>query len=114
MDSHRCPSPQTRHLAEPAPVRSPRRRVACTLLSVSLATIAGCTDERDPVTAPVAIAPRFSQLSNDPEVNSLADNGDGTCDDAGTGDGCTLREAITLANPLGATITFDPALTAGG
>jgi CSLREA domain-containing protein len=113
MESHRCPSPQTRHLDEPAFVGPRRRRVAYSLLSVTLAAIGGCT-ERDAVTAPEAIVPRFSQLSTDPVVNSLADPGDGTCDDAGTGDGCTLREAIALANPLGATITFDPALTSGG
>src|SRR5688500_2563476 len=113
MDAHRCPSPQASRHAEPAAVRFPRRRVASSLLSVALVAIAGCT-ERDAVTAPIGIAPRFSQLSTDPVVNSLADNGDGTCSDAGTGDGCTLREAIALANPVGATITFDPALTSGG
>ena len=79
MDSHRCPSPQTRHLAEPVPVGSRRRHVAYSLLSVTLAAIAGCT-ERDAVTAPAAIAPRFSQVFTDPVVNSLADPGDGTCD----------------------------------
>ena len=31
-------------------------------------------------------------------VTSTADPGDGTCDLAGVGDGCTLREAITAAN----------------
>src|SRR5688500_8221094 len=113
MDSHRCQRPQARHLAEPVPVGSLRRRVAYSLLSVTFAAIAGCT-ERDAVTAPTAIAPRFSQLSTDPVVTSLADAGDGTCDDAGTGHCCTLREAIALANPVGATITFDPALTSGG
>src|SRR3954470_15466652 len=114
MDSHRCPSPQTRHLAEPVPVGSRRRHVAYSLLSVTLAAIAGCT-ERDAVTAPAAIVPRFSQEWVSPVVNSLADPGDGTCDDARAGDGCTLREAIAFANPLvSATITFDPALTSGG
>jgi CSLREA domain-containing protein/fimbrial isopeptide formation D2 family protein len=50
------------------------------------------------------------------EVNSTADPGDGTCDPVGTGDGCTLREAINAANAdAGAeTITFAPALTSGG
>jgi len=43
-------------------------------------------------------------------VTSTADPGDGTCDDAGTGDGCTLREAIAFASP-GATITFAPDVT---
>src|SRR5689334_11799628 len=113
MDSHRCPSWPTRPLPEPAPVGSLRRRVASSLLSVTLAAIGGCT-ERDVVTAPASIVPRFSQLSTDPVVNSLADPGDGTCTDAGTGDGCTLREAIAFANPLAATITFDPALTSRG
>jgi CSLREA domain-containing protein len=49
------------------------------------------------------------------EVNSLADPGDGPCTAAGTGDGCTLREAINAANvDAGAdTITFAPALTSG-
>ncbi|MCB1634656.1 MAG: Ig-like domain repeat protein, partial [Xanthomonadales bacterium] len=32
------------------------------------------------------------------EVTSTADPGDGVCDLAGTGDGCTLREAIDAAN----------------
>jgi CSLREA domain-containing protein len=41
-------------------------------------------------------------------VNSAADPGDGTCDPVGTGDGCTLREAITAASP-GDTINFDTA-----
>jgi predicted outer membrane repeat protein len=48
-----------------------------------------------------------------PVVTSSADPGDGTCAAAGTGDGCTLREAVAFASD-GATITFDPALTAGG
>jgi CSLREA domain-containing protein len=43
-------------------------------------------------------------------VTNTADPGDGTCDDAGTGDGCTLREAITFAGP-GANITFDAGVT---
>lgn len=43
------------------------------------------------------------------EVNSTADPGDGVCDPIGTGDGCTLREAINAANAdFGAeTITFN-------
>ncbi len=31
-------------------------------------------------------------------VNTTSDSGDNVCDDAGTGDGCTLREAIAAAN----------------
>jgi CSLREA domain-containing protein len=38
-------------------------------------------------------------------VNSTADPGDGTCDAVGTGDGCTLREAIAAA-ASGDTINF--------
>jgi CSLREA domain-containing protein len=43
-------------------------------------------------------------------VNSLADTDDGSCAPIGTGNGCTLREAINAANAdAGAeTITFDP------
>jgi CSLREA domain-containing protein len=50
------------------------------------------------------------------EVNSTADTDDGACTLSGTGNGCTLREAIFAANTtLGAeTITFKPALTASG
>jgi CSLREA domain-containing protein len=41
-------------------------------------------------------------------VTSIADPGDGVCDQAGVGDGCTLREAITASNVAGGnnTITF--------
>ena len=35
-------------------------------------------------------------------VTTTADPGDGTCDAAGTGDGCTLREALTAANAAAA------------
>jgi CSLREA domain-containing protein len=50
-------------------------------------------------------ADNFSTL----EVNTTADPGDGVCDPIGTGDGCTLREAILAANAdFGAdTITFN-------
>ena len=50
------------------------------------------------------------------EVNSLLDTDDGPCAPVGTGNGCTLREAINAANAdAGAeTITFAPALTSGG
>jgi CSLREA domain-containing protein len=60
------------------------------------------------VVAPAANAETYN-------VNSLADPGDGTCDVAGTGDGCTLREAIYAANthnndPVGTpdVVTFAP------
>ena len=50
------------------------------------------------------------------EVNTTADTDDGACTAVGTGNGCTLREAINAANAdFGAeTITFAPALTSGG
>lgn len=50
------------------------------------------------------------------EVNSTADADDGLCRALGTGNGCTLREAINAANAeAGAEwITFAPALTSGG
>jgi CSLREA domain-containing protein len=50
------------------------------------------------------------------EVNSTADADDGLCRAPGTGNGCTLREAINAANAeLGAElIAFAPALTSGG
>ncbi|HEY0073896.1 MAG TPA: CSLREA domain-containing protein, partial [Abditibacteriaceae bacterium] len=45
-------------------------------------------------------------------VNSLADPGDGACDPVGTGDGCTLRDAIQVANniPGASSINFSPGL----
>jgi CSLREA domain-containing protein len=47
------------------------------------------------------------------EVNSLADAAPDACDPVGTGNGCTLRDAITLANGDSATdtITFQSGLT---
>jgi len=50
------------------------------------------------------------------EVNTTVDADDGACAPVGTGNGCTLREAINAANAdAGAeTITFAPALTSGG
>ena len=48
------------------------------------------------------------------EVNSILDTDDGACAPIGTGNGCTLREAINAANAdAGAeTITFDPTVFA--
>ena len=50
------------------------------------------------------------------EVNSAADADDGLCRPLGTGNGCTLREAINAANAeFGAElVTFAPGLTSGG
>ena len=110
MNPNRRSDWPARRSAEPAPKPS-HLRYAASLLA--FAVLAGCSD-REPVTAPAVPSPHLSQELVSPVVNSLADPGDGTCDDAGTGDGCTLREAIAFANALGATITFDPALTSGG
>ena len=50
------------------------------------------------------------------EVNSTADTDDGACTLPGTGNGCTLREAMNAANTTPGTqaITFAPSLTANG
>jgi CSLREA domain-containing protein len=50
------------------------------------------------------------------EVNTTADTDDGLCRALGTGNGCTLREAITAANAENGAelITFAPSLTSGG
>ena len=50
------------------------------------------------------------------QVNSTDDSTDGSCTAVGTGNGCTLREAISASNAEsgGELITFAPALTAGG
>ncbi|HSD45035.1 MAG TPA: choice-of-anchor Q domain-containing protein [Pyrinomonadaceae bacterium] len=50
------------------------------------------------------------------EVNTTSDTDDGACTLAGSGNGCSLREAINAANnTVGTqTITFSPALTAAG
>jgi CSLREA domain-containing protein len=50
------------------------------------------------------------------EVNTTADADDGLCRPLGTGNGCTLREAINAANAQSGaeSIVFAPALTSGG
>jgi len=66
----------------------PRARLRVPLL---LAALAGCQDPTDP---PPGMQPRSSQGTLATwTVNSLADPGDGTCDDTE----CTLREAIDAA-----------------
>src|SRR5262245_57345003 len=75
-------------------------------------SIAGCADQ--PITAPKTLSPNSPSLRSidpaHPVVTSLADPGDGVCDVAGVGDGCTLREA-TLAAGVSAEITFAPGLS---
>jgi CSLREA domain-containing protein len=48
------------------------------------------------------------------QVNSTADADDGSCTAVGTGNGCTLREAMTAANADAGQVSFAPALTSGG
>ena len=61
------------------------------LIPLLLAAIA-CQDPTDP--RPVRLQPQFAQGDNGTwTVNSLADPGDGACDD----NECTLREAIAAA-----------------
>ena len=110
MNPNRRSGWPARRSAELAP-RPSYIRYAAVVLAV--ATLTGCSD-RDPLVAPTVRAPHFSQEIISPVVNSLADQSDGACDNAGTGNGCTLREAIDFAAGYGSTITFDPALTAAG
>jgi CSLREA domain-containing protein len=107
--AHRILYP-TRH---PAPRRAGRATVA-TIAGLAaltaLAAVTACTDAPPPTGPAGAGRPSLSQAAAGPVVTSTADNGDGTCDDAGTGDGCTLREAIAFASP-GATVTFAAGVT---
>jgi len=76
----------------------------------ALAGLVACTDAPQPTGPARPGRSSFVQVATGPEVTNTADPGDGTCDDAGAGDGCTLREAIAFASP-GATITFGPGVT---
>ncbi len=73
-----------------------------------LTTLALACQDRDPTSLLGPDGPAM-QVASAPVVNSVADPGDGTCDDTE----CTLREAIAFAS-AGAEITFDPALTDTG
>jgi CSLREA domain-containing protein len=84
-----------------------RTTALCAGMALALQT--GCSD-RQFATEPLFDGPLFAQLASGPVVTSLADPGNGTCEDPGTGDGCTLREAIAFAD-AGATVTFVPGLT---
>ena len=91
------------------PVHSQRSVRAAHALAALLG-FAACTDAPQ-LTGPARLArPGFIQVATGPVVTNTADPGDGTCDDAGTGDGCTLREAIAFASP-GAIITFASEVT---
>ncbi len=71
---------------------------AATVLTTALA---GCRDASIPTRLLTPRAPLRTEIATAPVVNSLADDGDGTCTDTK----CTLRDAIAFANP-GATIMF--------
>ena len=91
------------------PVPSVRSARAARALA-ALAGLVACTDTPQPTGPARPGRPSFVQVATGPLVTNTADPGDGTCDDAGAGDGCTLREAIAFASP-GATITFGPDVT---
>ena len=69
--------------------------------AVLTTTLAGCRDASIPTRLLTPRSPLRTEVATTPVVNSLADDGDGTCTDTK----CTLRDAIAFANP-GATITF--------
>ncbi len=69
--------------------------------TVLTTTLAGCRDASIPTRLLTPRSPLRTEVATTPVVNSLADDGDGTCTDTK----CTLRDAIAFANP-GATITF--------
>jgi CSLREA domain-containing protein len=74
--------------------------VAATAI-VATALLAGCTEPSSPTRLVAPGSPLRTEVMTAPVVNSLADDGDGTCTDTK----CTLRDAITYAS-AGATITF--------
>lgn len=75
-----------------------RRLAAGALLATALA---GCRDQSSPTRLLTPGSPLRTEVMSAPVVNSLADDGDGTCTDTK----CTLRDAMTFASS-GATITF--------
>jgi len=68
---------------------------------LATAALAGCRDQSAPTRLLTPGAALRTEVMSAPIVNSLADDGDGTCTDTK----CTLRDAITFASG-GATITF--------
>lgn len=84
--------------------RAPIARLL-SLGTLMLAAVGGCRDDDQPLI--VAPAPSAAIVPvNGYVVTSLLDPGDSFCTPVGTGDGCTLREALTIADP-GDTIVFD-------
>ena len=72
---------------------------ATAMLTTALLT--ACSDPSTPTRLLAPGAPRRTEIMSAPVVNSLADDGDGTCTDTK----CTLRDAISFASPA-ASITF--------
>lgn len=68
---------------------------------LATALLAACSDRSGPTRLLAPGSPRRTEVMTAPFVNSLADDGDGTCTDTY----CTLRDAIAFAS-AGATITF--------
>ena len=103
---------QSRSFSAPAR-RVPRAMSTLGVAHAAVAALAGlmaCTDEPPPTGPARRAYASIIQVASGPVVTSTADNGDGTCNDAGVNDGCTLREAIAFAGP-GATITFAAGVT---
>jgi uncharacterized repeat protein (TIGR01451 family)/CSLREA domain-containing protein len=80
-------------------------RRALLVFPLTLATLAGCTEHESIAPLPGSNALRAQGDGGVWTVNTLADPGDGTCDDAN----CTLREAIAAA-ASGNQIVFASAL----
>jgi CSLREA domain-containing protein len=68
---------------------------------LTTALLGACSDRSSPARLVAPGSPRRTEVMTAPVVNSLADDGDGTCTDTK----CTLRDAIAFAS-AGATITF--------
>jgi CSLREA domain-containing protein len=69
---------------------------------LAMAVLAGCRDQSAPTRLLTPGAALRTEVASAPVVNSLGDDGDGTCTDTK----CTLRDAIRFASG-GATITFN-------
>jgi CSLREA domain-containing protein len=74
-------------------------QAVATVLATAL--LVGCSERSTPTRLVAPGSPHRTELVTAPVVNSLADDGDGTCTDTK----CTLRDAIAFAD-AGATITF--------
>ena len=79
----------------------PSVRVFAATAILTTALLGACSDPSTPTRLLTPGSPLRTELMTAPVVNSLADDGDGTCTDTK----CTLRDAIAFAS-AGATITF--------